>query len=131
MVFNIKMAYIPPSINIIIKKKLSNNNCSSFYKNLEYFYSCQDLKADNIEECCKININNFIGDFNYNKCYLESNNKTYFEISCINNLKDDSYYKTALFIFIGILIISILVLLITLFTNKNRFVNKKGYESIN
>ena len=63
------MAFIPPNFNIVLKNKLSNNNCSTFYKENEYFYSCQDLDVMNFKQCCDLSIKNFMGDYQNNICY--------------------------------------------------------------
>ena len=122
------MAFIPPNFNIVIKKKFSHNNCSTFNKENEYFYTCQDLDVTNFKQCCNLSIKNFMGDFQNNMCY--QNNNTYFKITCSRDLEDDSYFKTALIILVSGLILLIIIFMTSICLKKKKFIQKE-YETIN
>lgn len=122
------MAFIPPNFNIVLKNKLSNNNCSTFYKENEYFYSCQDLDVMNFKQCCDLSIKNFMGDYQNNICY--QNNNTYFKITCSRDLEDDSYFKTALIILVTGLILLIIIFITSICLKKKKIIQKE-YETIN
>ena len=122
------MAFIPPNFNIVLKKKLSHNNCSNYYKIYEYYYSCQDFSVVNFKQCCEVSIKDFFGNYINDKCY-QNKNDSYFEIQCSHNITDNSYYETAIIIFISVLLFLVILLLVLLF--KNNKISKKNYENIN
>ena len=122
------MAFIPPNFNIVIKNKLSHNNCSSYYKIQEYYYSCQDLDVMNFKECCQEKIKVIMGDFQNNMCY--QNNNTYFKINCSQDLQDKSYYKTALMILVSGLILLVIISMTSIVFKKKKIIQKE-YEPIN
>lgn len=122
------MAFIPPNFNIVIKKKLSHTNCSTFYKENEYYYSCQDLEVMNFKQCCQEKIKLIMGDYNINHCY--QNNNTYFKITCSQDLQDESYYKTIIIIFIVSILLLVIISMTSIVLKKKKIIQKE-YEPIN